>query len=396
MHAGAVIPYNETGSSRSISIRTIGTDATQLISEDHDLYDPLHFVLLFPHGDTGWRQGIPLNHPTKRQMSPRQFYAQRIMIKSLSQTEPVVLLHHGQRLFQEYCVDMGAKIEAQRLKFVQTHQTQLRADSHKGVSEAISSKDTNPTALGKMVVLPATFHGSARHLHSLYQDSMARVRHFGKPTLFCTMTCSPDWPEFEQLMWGKDTGETAWQRPDVVTRVWELRKKQFLHDVLVAGVLGEVAAYSWVVEFQKRGLPHLHILLIMKHNSRLHTPDDYDTAVCAEIPDPEKFEELHKIVQKHMIHGPCGPLNPKAPCMENGVCTKNFPKDFTPQTRANESSYLEYRRRDNGRTVTLKSGTKLGNEWVVPYNPHLLQKYRCHLNVEVCCSVTGVRHCTFS
>jgi hypothetical protein len=32
------------------------------------------------------------------------------------------------------------------------------------------------------------------------------------------------------------------------------------------------------------------------------------------------------------------------------------------------------------------------NQWVVPYNPYLLLKYNCHINVEVCSSITAVKY----
>jgi hypothetical protein len=32
------------------------------------------------------------------------------------------------------------------------------------------------------------------------------------------------------------------------------------------------------------------------------------------------------------------------------------------------------------------------NRWVVPYNPYLTMWYQCHINVEVCSSITAVKY----
>ncbi len=65
-----------------------------------------------------------------------------------------------------------------------------------------------------MVVLPATFVGSPRDMNQLYQDSMALVKKFGKPNLFITMTCNPNWPE---ILHELRAGEEASSRPDLTS-----------------------------------------------------------------------------------------------------------------------------------------------------------------------------------
>ena len=50
-----------------------------------------------------------------------------------------------------------------------------------------------------------------------------------------------------------------------------------------------------------------------------------------------------------------------------------------------------YRRRENGKTVSVK-GLNLDNRWVVPYNPYLTLKYNAHINVEICTTVMAVKY----
>lgn len=84
-----------------------------------------------------------------------------------------------------------------------------------------------------------------------------------------------------------------------------------------------------------------------------------------------------------MLHGPCGPQNPKSTCMENKRCTKYFPKKFSDITIIDSDGYPVYRRRDNGVFVQ-KGKSFLDSRFVVPYNRTLLLKYNAHINVEYC------------
>ena len=98
-----------------------------------------------------------------------------------------------------------------------------------------------------------------------------------------------------------------------------------------------------------------------------------------------------------MIHGPCGSENPSCVCMENGKCTKKFPKEFQKQTSINEdSNYATYRRRapeDGGRQVVCpKTQRIIDNRWVVPYNPFLSIGFNCHINVERCTSPKAAKY----
>jgi hypothetical protein len=79
-----------------------------------------------------------------------------------------------------------------------------------------------------------------------------------------------------------------------------------------------------VIEFQKRGSPHAHILIVLKDEDKPRTRDIIDEFVCAEFPGPDRKAQLFQIVIRNMFHGPCGHLNPKSPCILDGKCSKGF------------------------------------------------------------------------
>jgi hypothetical protein len=228
-----------------------------------------------------------------------------------------------------------------------------------------------------------------------FQDSHALTRGFSPPDFLVTFTCNPNWKEIlDQL----GPGETSNDRPDIVTKVFRVKLADFLDDLTKRAVLGKVVSWCYVVEFQKRGLPHAHILLILADEDKIYSAQDADTACCAEIPDQNVDPELYDIVVNHMMHGPCGEqYNPDAPCMRERKCSKRFPKPFCEETVREEGKYPTYRRRDDGRSALkyckrLGTSVPLNNSWVVPYNAYLSKRYNCHINVELCGSMRSIKY----
>lgn len=118
------------------------------------------------------------------------------------------------------------------------------------------------------------------------QDGMARVAALGSPDLFLTMTCNANWPEIKQALL---PGQKPLDRPDIVARVFRLKLAALKHLILHKGVLGKVVAYCDTIEFQKRGLPHCHMLLILAPGDKPASPEAVDRIVSAELPDPQRW-----------------------------------------------------------------------------------------------------------
>ena len=121
-----------------------------------------------------------------------------------------------------------------------------------------------------------------------------------------------------------------------------------MDDIGKKHVLGTPAAKIHVIEFQKRGLPHAHILLILKTEDKPKDNEDIDKFICAEISDIAINPRLHSIVTKHMVHGSCGVKNMNSLCMVDGKCSKKFPKPLQEETIKICIGYPKYRRQKNG------------------------------------------------
>ena len=143
----------------------------------------------------------------------------------------------------------------------------------------------------------------------------------------------------------------------------------------------------YTIEFQKRGLPHAHILITRKNRDKLRTPEGVKKFISAEIPDPNENQWLHEIFMKNMIHGPCGDW-----CMVKNRCSKNFPKTLREETIINGNNKPIYKCRNDGKKYQKKPGFEIHNRYIVPYNPLLLLMFNCHIICEEVISNRSIKY----
>ncbi|KAL6606919.1 hypothetical protein ACP70R_042572 [Stipagrostis hirtigluma subsp. patula] len=374
-------------------------------------YDPLSYPLFFPRGELGWHCDIPKVGVTMERVqrerekrkanrqnseddpdsagnlcvSVRDYYCYKFQMRP-GIFNPIL---YGKRLFQQFAVDTYIKVESSRLDFQRHNQKQIREDLYQGLMDSLHVGEGRACAVGKRTVLSTSFIGGPRDMRRRYMDAMALVRKFGKPDIFLTMTCNPNWDEIKRELY---PGQVPQDRPDLIVRVFRAKLEVMKKSLFEDDILGKVRAYVYVVEFQKKGLPHAHFLLIMQNKYKLSCPEQYDRLISAEFPDKKKYPVLFNMVKKHMMHGPCGTLNPNCPCTKDrDSCKNHYPRAFSETTLQGKDSYPIYRRRQDGREETVRN-VLLDNRWVVPYNPYLLRMFNCHINVEACGSIKAVKY----
>ena len=355
----------------------------QYINELHCSYDPLQYPLILPNGQDGF--DVTKKEEGLTKTTSMDFYAYQIQVRQ----DDFNTIHKLGFLFSQFLVDMYAKIEGERLAYMKRNQEALRAEKYSVVREQIQ-QDVSPDRIGTPVILPPSFVGGPRYMHNKTQDCLTYCRVYGKPHLFITMTCDANWPEIKNALF---PGQTSTDREDLIARVFNEKRKKLNKAIVKDGLFGECIAYMATVEWQKRGLPHQHMIVWLAED--IH-PRNIDDVICAEFPDPEVDKELFELVKKWMVHGPCGQR-----CQDqSGKCTKKFPRPFTKETKTNKDGYPEYRRRKAGDggiqdvVIWRDSGAMhvYNNSHVVPYNPWLLRTFGCHINVENVAGIGAIKY----
>lgn len=263
----------------------------QRISEIHPAFQSLYYVLLFPRGEHGWHTAIPLNLRENENFNlpgyhegemrhageeadddenPQQ-HSRRKSRKTVSQLEYYAYRLHTQRnesnhlfraraLFQRYIVDGWAQTDQSRLSWLENNQNELRVDVLQGFVDAVATHgDANLAEIGQRVILPSSYIGGSRHMFQLYQDSLALARFFAKPDFFLTVTANPRWEEITQeLLPGQQPSDC----PDLIARVFQEKIRKLIKKIK-DGLLGGFCGNVYTIEFQKRGLPHIHILIFL-------------------------------------------------------------------------------------------------------------------------------------
>jgi Helitron helicase-like domain at N-terminus len=157
---------------------------------------PLHYVLLFPYGDYGWHWGLRLldrnNIRIRDRLAQRTYYQYCLHTRMNNEA-----LFCTGWLFQQFIVDAWAICNQDKLEWLRNHQANIHADLYSGLIDAMLHHDINVNDLGRRVILPSSYIGGDHFMQQLFQDSMAIVRHFGRPTLFITFTANLRWVEIQ-------------------------------------------------------------------------------------------------------------------------------------------------------------------------------------------------------
>ena len=405
----AAITSDRTTGERTITYKLKGNCKATCIPSSHRLMEPLSYPLLFPSGEDGWSASISKeikfsDYLLSRMLMPEKAHGsipEELLCcqnKANTRVLPVNRFQMMARLGQTYLVDMTSRAIDTRLNW----QNQNKAHMFGGVFSDDSGEGNGDqeddsgneggkadegardsaymNSSGKLKTQPTflaqSFHGSKRHLKGLARNALAIVSELKGPTVFITATCNPMWPEIQEALL---SGQSAFDRPDIVCRVFKQRLSALLSNLRAGKYFNGRLIYEIsVIEYQHRGLPHAHIVMKIEGAPTSEQPelasDWVDANLTAKMPiitadSSAEDIEYAQLVADHMVHKCASAVNG---CLdENNHCKKGYHSNaLLPRTIFDEKGYPKYQRL---REEDLK---------VVPHQRESLLDWGGHLNWE--------------
>ena len=159
----------------------------------------------------------------------------------------------------------------------------------------------------------------------------------------------------------------------------------------------------WTIEYQKRDLSHIHILLFLHQENNFLEWACVNELICAKLSNltVDLNKSLQRIVESKMTHDSCKVWNFSASCMKNNskdsewICEKKFSKSYQIEIIIQINDYSLYRKHQNDHIWIKHMNDKdvhLNNTWMMLYNLYLTRKYNAHINVKICNSVQIIKY----
>lgn len=89
-----------------------------------------------------------------------------------------------------------------------------------------------------------------------------------------------------------------------MVQVFSLKLKKFLKNLIERNILSVMNAHMYMIEFQKRGLPYMYILILVKKNDNIPS-EKLDMIVQVEILLEKNNPVFFELITKHMVYKNC-------------------------------------------------------------------------------------------
>ncbi len=166
-------------------------------------------------------------------------------------------------------------------------------------------------------------------MQQLYQNFMIIAHYFEKFIMFVTCIANLHWSE---IIAAFELNQKVENQLNIITQVFHKKIKTLLQNLKTQ--YDQYFDIIWTIKYQKRDLPHIHILLFLHQKNNFLKWACMNELICAKLFDLniDLNKSLQRIIESQLTHDSCDVWNFSASCMKDNskdsewVCEKKFSK----------------------------------------------------------------------
>lgn len=231
--------------------------------------------------------------------------------------------------------------------------------------DEILNNDMEEKEYGCKTFIPPSLTDSDSYWHQASEKCFNLSCIYGPPSFFLTVSMNPYWIEAKALK--RSNGNFS--DSAMISIIFKTKLQTLLRYIQDKNTIGKVNSYVYRIKYQKRGLPHAHILFW----TDIDTSDtvQIDKYVTARYPkqtpilnDSSFVNDMRVLIDRYQIH------KHSKRCGKNCYkeCCFHYPQDISNCTKIVNHQFI-LARNDNERMI-------------VPFNLEMLALLRCHQCLE--------------
>ena len=278
----------------------------------------LTFPTLFPDG----KFGFDVHRLPK--LTLRKYFQARLLSEDTRFAKNTEYLFYAQYLTEQKQISDSINIALRKAKLSVIEEDKVTAGTLKNTDrlKQIILQDQGQRFMQNV-------RGSPAYCKKLLSDLLVMIRQLGSFTFFLTLSAADlRWPEtisviasqYNVTLTEEDVKNMSWEErchwirrnPVTAARQFDYRVQLFVRHILGSGVIGEIDDYLYRVEFQKRGSPHVHMVIWIKNAPKYASDSDreiaefVDTHISCSLPDEnDELREKVNEVQRHVHSNAC-------------------------------------------------------------------------------------------
>jgi hypothetical protein len=300
----------------------------------------------------------------------------------------------------DYMFYLLAKIEAEKI-----------SNSINICSSRLRTSDN--ARINNLHIYMKNLRGYSSYWNSIKADLMAFLRNLGEPTWFITLSARDlEWPDMiNALLLAKNNNNSKRAIKRLINQVSDLNfqeRSKLLHDYPVVAsrqfnkrfkalmkflskndkiLGGKIKDYWYRVEFQKRGSPHIHMLVWIENAPSFNTPEgiQFIDKVCSvSLPTDQKLKDLVTRLQLHSCTHTC---YKKLSKKFKKNCRFGYPLPISETTRILNNDEIK---ENNNKFCIFKRNSS--EQKINVYNLELLVLWNANMDIQPVGSLYGIAY----